>query len=224
MSGAQLTNLQDALGYMFQEPALMEQALTHSSRGPNNYQRLEFLGDRVLNLIVAQMLYETFPEEAEGSLAKRHAALVQGPMLAKIALEMDLGPYLLLSEAERQSGGAANENILSDVMEALLGALYLDGGLEPAKSLIFRLWTPHVATATLVNTDPKTELQEWAQGRALPLPDYTMLEKSGPDHAPVFVMEVKVNGFDAVRGEGPSRAKAEKSAATKLLTSLKEKS
>lgn len=217
-----LFELEQRIGYRFKNSGYMEQALTHSSKsGAANNERIEFLGDRVLNLVMAHTLYEQFPSEAEGSLAKRHSALVQGPMLAAVAITINLGDFMILSEAERTSGGAENENILSDGMEALLGAVFLDGGLEPARGVIIRLWDKYILTHTDVQQDPKTELQEWVQARGLPLPAYEIASKSGPDHSPRFEIELRVQGYNPVLADGPSRRHAEKDAARKMLAQLK---
>lgn len=217
-----LSDLETRLGYRFQNKAFMEQALTHSSKsGAANNERIEFLGDRVLNLVMAENLFKRFPEENEGNLAKRHSALVQGRMLFLIGGILSLGDFINLSESERLSGGAENENIVSDAMEALLGAIFLDGGLEAAREVILRLWGDNIATLTEAHQDPKTELQEWVQARGLPLPDYEITGKSGPDHAPTFEIEVRVKGYDPITVEGPSRRHGEKAAASKMLAFLK---
>jgi len=217
-----LFELEQRIGYRFKNSGYMEQALTHSSKsGTANNERIEFLGDRVLNLVMAHTLYEQFPADPEGSLAKRHSALVQGPMLAAVAITINLGDFMNLSEAERTSGGAENENILSDGMEALLGAVFLDGGLEPARDVIIRLWDKYILTHTDVQQDPKTELQEWVQARGLPLPAYEITGKSGPDHSPRFEIELSVQGYAPVSADGPSRRHAEKDAARKMLAQLK---
>ncbi len=217
-----LFELEQRIGYRFKNSGYMEQALTHSSKsGTANNERIEFLGDRVLNLVMAHTLYEQFPADPEGSLAKRHSALVQGPMLAAVAITINLGDFMNLSEAERTSGGAENENILSDGMEALLGAVFLDGGLEPARDVIIRLWDKYILTHTDVQQDPKTELQEWVQARGLPLPAYEITGKSGPDHSPRFEIELSVQGYSPVSADGPSRRHAEKDAARKMLAQLK---
>lgn len=218
MSMPDFDALEGKIGYRFKRRDLLQKALTHSSKNnEDNNERIEFLGDRVLNLVMAHALYETFPDETEGNLAKRHSALVQGRMLAVIGNEIDLGEFIILSESERQSGGAENENIVSDAMEALLGAVFLDGGLEPARKIIVELWGENIRTLTEAHQDPKTELQEWVQARGLPLPDYQIIDKSGPDHAPLFIIEVRVEGFDAIQAEGASRRQGEKVAASKML-------
>ncbi len=217
-----LFELEQRIGYRFRNSTYLEQALTHSSKvGAANNERIEFLGDRVLNLVMAHTLFEQFPNESEGSLAKRHSALVQGSMLAAIAVTVNLGDFLILSDAERAGGGAENENILSDAMEALLGAVFLDGGLDPARTVIITLWDKFILSPAEVHQDPKTELQEWAQARGLPLPSYEIASKSGPDHAPRFEIELKLQGHDAVLADGPSRRHAEKDAARKMLAQLK---
>lgn len=217
-------SIEGKLGYRFKDTGLVEQALTHSSKSGNaNNERLEFLGDRVLNLVVAEALYKHFPNEPEGNLAKRHSALVQGHMLAVIASMIKLGDDIILSDSERHSGGADNENILSDAMEALLGAVFLDGGIDPARTIILTLWGDNIYNLTQVNQDPKTELQEWVQARGLPLPQYEIVDRSGPDHAPVFIIEVKVEGREPLKAEGNSRRAAEKKAANMMLSSLRKK-
>lgn len=212
------TKLEEKIGYQFQNRALLLKAITHSSTGEDlNYERLEFLGDRVLGLVMAQMLFESFKGENEGGLAKRHAALVQGKTLAKIAEANNLGEFVILSQSERDSGGAQNENILADVMEALLGAVFLDGGLDPAARLIRDFWGDSIHTMTEIPLDPKTELQEWVQARGLPLPVYDIVDKAGPDHAPTFYVEVIIEGFNPLKGQGSSRREAEKKAAKEAI-------
>ena len=218
---AALAAFETRFGHRFGNAENLNLALTHSSTGAGrNYERLEFLGDRVLGLVMAELLYDVFPDEVEGDLAKRHAALVSGETLALIAEQIQLGEVLKLSHGERAGGGAKNENILADVMEALIGAIYLDAGLPPCKPVIASLWENVLHTMKEPPRDPKTGLQEWAQGRGLPLPKYDMIGRSGPDHAPVFTIAVTVEGFEPLSAEGPSRRAAEKSAATLLLNKI----
>lgn len=213
--------LQQRIKHNFTRQDLLQAAMTHASTGEDtNYERLEFLGDRVLGLVMAELLYAAFPHEAEGDLAKRHAALVQGELLATIAREMDLGDALILSEGERGAGGADNDNMLADGLEALIGALYLDAGLAPCHALIKNLWGERVNILSAPPQDPKTALQEWAQGRGLPLPTYEVASREGPDHAPVFTMRVTVQGFKPAEAAGASRRTAEKEAARILLQRL----
>ncbi len=219
-----LASLEEKIGYRFRDRLLLERALTHSSTGdPYNYERLEFLGDRVLGLVMAHTLFDTFMKESEGGLAKRHSALVQGRTLFTIAAQHKFGDYVIMAASERDAGGADNENILSDALEAVLGAVYLDGGLEAAESLILRLWGDNIHTLNEAPQDPKTELQEWVQARAFPLPEYVIVSQTGPDHAPVFTIEVRVQGAAPVQAEGSSRRQAEKTAARAMLMALKGK-
>ncbi|MCB1840977.1 MAG: ribonuclease III [Alphaproteobacteria bacterium] len=210
--------LQPLIGYTFQDQKLLQSALTHSSaKKKNNYERLEFLGDRVLGLIIAELLYQRFPEEPEGDLARRQASLVQGETVARISTGIALADFMILSDAERGSGGMENDNILSDVYEALLGAMYLDGGLEPCRKLISEQWADVLDLMIRPPMHPKTEVQEWAQGRGLPLPLYEIIEQSGPDHAPSFKIGLSVQGFKPVQAKGRSRQDAEKEAARKFI-------
>ena len=214
------------LGHAFADASLLREALTHQSAVPGrgkptaSYQRLEFLGDRVLGLVVAELLLARFPEEPEGDLARRLAALVRREALALVAGQLALGRYLVLARAEIEAGEDSNPALLADACEAVIGALYLDGGLEPARAFITRLWTPLLEAAPAPPQDAKTALQEWAQGRGLPLPHYREVERRGPDHEPVFGVEVTVEGQAPARGEGRSKRLAEQAAAGALLRRL----
>lgn len=215
---ADIAELEKRIGHNFSDKALIATALTHSSAvSATNYERLEFLGDRVLGLVIAELLYARFEGEKEGDLARRLAALVQGSFLAQIAQEMELGLFIIFSEAEAHAGGAENENILADVFEAVIGALYLDGGFNKCQALIQDLWGDRLDISAKPPQHPKTRLQEWAQGRGLPLPEYKIVGQSGPDHAPVFEIELTVKGFKPVRAQGRSRQIAEKEAAAKFF-------
>jgi ribonuclease-3 len=183
---------------------------------------LEFLGDRVLGLIVAETLFKEFSEENEGDLAKRFAALVQGDFLADVANRIHLGDYIEFSAAEREAGGAANANILADVFESLIGALYLDCGLETCRGLIMKLLSDGLYEMIAPPQHPKTELQEWAQSQGLPLPLYQIAQQTGPDHAPIFHVSLSVQSYETVIGEGRSRQQAEKEAAQKFLQVLEK--
>jgi len=219
------SGLVDLLGYNFQDPQLLEQALTHPSLQPGSagrgpYERLEFLGDRVLGLVVAEMLYNRFPTENEGALARRHAALVRRESLARIALQINLGPALSLSRSEEETGGRNNMGTLADACEAVLGAMYADGGLGPVAGLINRLWTPLMAEMAAPPKDAKTALQEWAQARALGLPVYSTLSVEGPPHSPDFLIGVEIESTAKASGRGPSKRAAEQAAAANLLEQL----
>lgn len=219
---ADLKKLQSKIDHDFRNEALLRDALTHSSAAAEaNYERLEFLGDRVLGLVMAHVLYQKFPNEAEGDLAKRQAALVQGTTLAEIAISIDLGDYIYFSDAERAAGGADNEHILADSMEALIGALYLDHGLGACEELIKQLWGDTLYTMKKPPLHPKTELQELLQGKNVALPAYEITDQNGPDHAPVFEITLSVKGFDPIKAEGRSRSMAEKEAAEAFLNTYR---
>ncbi len=211
-------DLQTRLGHIFTDPRPFEDALTHASTGKDvNYERLEFLGDRVLGLAMAHLLYTTFPDEPEGGLAQRFAALVSGETLAGIAREIGVPDCIDVSAAEKSAGGTERDHILADVMEALIGAMYLDGGFAPAEALVRKLWAGRLHTLKQPPREPKTALQEWAQARGLDLPVYDIIEKTGPDHAPEFLIEVRIDGYSPVRARAGSRRLAEKEAARLCL-------
>lgn len=213
-----MSDLQDRIGYHFKNPAYLVQALTHASiKSLSDNERLEFLGDRVLSLVMAEALYRQYPDEAEGDLALRHAALVRAATLADIAREIMLVRYLRMSDV---SGNDPGDNVLSDALEAVFGAIYLDGGFMPCAQVVTKLYGDRVAHMVQPPQDPKTALQEWAQARGLVVPEYVLVEKSGPDHAPAFVVEVRVAGQAAQQGTGASRKAAEKVAAQKMLNDV----
>ncbi|HIJ37793.1 MAG TPA: ribonuclease III [Rhodospirillaceae bacterium] len=216
-----------ALGYRFQRPEMLADALTHPSTGGgraakrrSDYERLEFLGDRVLGLVVAEMLFTRFPDESEGSLARRHAALVRREAVARVALSMGLDRALLLSKGEEEGGGRQNLTMLGDACEAVLGAVFADGGLAPAAAIIHRYWQMIMDEAISPPKDAKTALQEWAQGLGKALPDYKTLEVTGPPHEPVFLVTVTVDGFAAVTGRGSSKRAAEQAAAETMIRTI----
>ena len=211
--------LQHVLGHEFEETNLLDRALTHASAGGGRQsnERLEFLGDRVLGLVVADMLLQRFADEDEGAIAKRHTALVRREALARVARSIELGAALQLSKGEEDNGGRSNPAILADACEAVIAALYRDGGLEAARRFIAEYWTPLLEETETPPRDDKTALQEWAQGRGLPLPSYTEVDRQGPAHEPVFVIEAAVSGFPAVRADGASKRQAEQKAAAVLL-------
>lgn len=214
-----LKAFQQKLGYTFRDEALLKDALTHPSAARTDktvsaYERLEFLGDRVLSLLIAEWLFEAYPKESEGHLARRHAGLVNRDTLALIAQELGLDRCIHLASAEDMMRGRVN--ILSDALEALIGALYREAGLDALRPLIHRVWQPHIHAAAALQQDPKSALQEWAQGQGLPLPEYRLVRQSGPAHAPTYVISVTVRGFEASEAEGSSKREAEKKAATLL--------
>lgn len=223
MINPSFVKVEEIIGYKFKDPHWLERALTHSSTNDHfNYQRLEFLGDRVLGLVIAHALFVEFRGENEGGLAKRHTALVQGPTLALIGQAHGIGEHIILSESERHAGGNLNENIIADVVESLIGAIYIDGGYDEAQKAILALWGDNIQTLDEAPQDPKTELQEWVQARGLDLPCYDIIEKTGPDHAPSFVIQLTVDGQEPMTASGTSRRTAEKTVARKMLKRLKK--
>lgn len=219
-------SLQSLLGYKFIETVYINRAMTHSSAHHQSdgldYERLEFLGDRVVNLVVADLLFSMFRDEKEGALAKRHTALVRTETLAEMAKELNLGDYVVLSDAERKAGGAENDNILADIMEAVTAAIYLDGGFIAAKSFVERALGNRLHDMVEPPRDPKTSLQEWSQANDLGLPTYDVIGQSGPDHAPEFIVQVSLNGHAPQTATSTSKKRAEKDAAEKMLNNLQK--
>jgi ribonuclease III len=215
--------LETKLGYRFKNPELLERALTHASvRGGKvarfDNERLEFIGDRVLGLAIAEALNGQYPDASEGELARRYNRLVRGEACAKVARNTGLGAHLILSESEADSGGRDKTTILADAAEALLGAVFIDGGFEKARAVVRKLWQEQSEPVPEVAVDAKSALQEWAQGQGLALPKYTVVSRKGPDHAPRFTAEVIIVGKAPAQGEGASKRIAEQAAATALLT------
>lgn len=221
-----LASLAETLGHRFSRPALLTEALTHrsavSGKHPERfgYDRLEFLGDRVLGLIIANLLLRHFPTESEGQLARRFNALVQGETLATVSQSIGLGDHLILAPSEAQSGGRTNRSLLADVCEAVIAALYLDGGLPVAEAFVGRHWLPLLTAKARPRRDAKTRLQEWAQSRGLPLPAYQTVTRDGPAHDPRFVVRVTVEGLGSAEGHGGSKRVAEQLAAGKLMAQV----
>ena len=220
--------IESRIGRVFKNKALLQEALTHTSVGERrdravSYERMEFLGDRVLGLVVAQILYERFPEAGEDALAPRLNALVSRTACARAARRIDLGAALRMAPSEVKSGGRAKETILADACEALIAAIYLDAGasgLKAAKKFIETAWGDDFAGVEEAPRDPKTALQEWAAQRRRPNPHYAVVERTGPDHAPYFVVEARVEGVEALRGAGSSKRDAEREAARAMLKSV----
>lgn len=201
-------------------------ALTHRSYGSPNNERLEFLGDAVLSLVISEALYLKFPRQDEGALSRLRANLVNGETLARRARELALGEELLLGPGEMKSGGFRRDSILAGAVEALIGAVYLEAGFGAARELVLAVFAREIAAVSPERAikDPKTRLQEYLQGRHLPLPDYQVLSIEGHDHAQVFRVECRVAGLsEALTGEGSSRRKAEQEAAEKALQLLLER-
>lgn len=219
------SELEQRLAYRFIDQGLLGLALTHRSVTKDSAathpdltnERLEFLGDRVLGLAVADLLYKEYPKEAEGKLALRLAALVSRESLGAVAKTLSLEQHIEVGESERKQSG---HSIVANACEALIGAVYLDSGLDAAKKLIEPLWRPLMEADLTPPKDAKTALQEWAQAKGLPLPEYEVSESTGPAHEPHFVMAVTVKGYLPVTGEGPSKRVAAQAAASKMLASL----
>ena len=223
-------DLEETLGTVFKRPELLTEALTHPSalgftRGrrrnsrtpPKGYERLEFLGDRVLGLIIADLLWRRFPQEPEGPLTRRHTSLVRREALSRVAEASGLENHILLSPAEAAAG---NPGILADACEAVIAALYLDGGFEAARALVERLWQPLLAEMTQPPRDPKGELQEWTQARGLGLPSYQLRKRSGPDHALLFTVAAAIAGEEPATASASTKRAAEAQAAALLLERL----
>ncbi len=211
------------IDYQFNQPDLLEQALTHRSTGANNNERLEYLGDALLGFIVAEHLYRRFPDADEGQLTRARAALVNQTSLAKIARALEIAPSIRLGEGEKKSGGWRRDSILSNTLEALIGAIYLDGGIDACASAVTS-WFKTALAETRPDTaqkDPKTELQEYLQARRLPLPDYETVETTGAPHKQEFTVRCTISVLsDPVFASGSSRRRAEQSVAQSVLDVL----
>jgi ribonuclease-3 len=223
MTARDLDRLQDTLGHRFANPDLLALALTHASavngtRGARQtYQELEFLGDRVLGLVVADVLTEEFPQATEGDLSRWFHRLVSGDVCAEVANELQLAKYLKMGKGPKKSAGSASPGVLADACEAVIAAVYRDGGIEAARGLIERRWRPRIAGMSTPLRDAKTELQEWAHRRGFEAPSYTQIARSGPDHKPEFDIEVSVGDIAPEKGRGGSKRDAEQEAAASLL-------
>lgn len=221
--GADISAFMDRLGHHFAKPELLVRALTHSSIGsatrPDN-QRLEFLGDRVLGLSMAEALFKADRAASEGQLAPRFNALVRKETCAAVAREIDLGAVLKLGRSEMMSGGRRKEALLGDAMEAVIAAVYLDGGFETARELVLRLWGERISHVEEDARDAKTALQEWAQARGLPPPGYDTVSREGPDHAPVFTIAVRLASGETEQAQAGAKRQAEQAAAAALLKRL----
>lgn len=213
------------LGYAFGDPTLLRQALTHRSAadprtgGLDSNERLEFIGDRVLALLIAEFLAERFPREREGALGRRLGSLVAWDSLARVAQELDLGAALLVPSGEGRAGVHRRDNVLADALEAVLGAIYQDGGLDAARPVVRRLWTPLLEADLKPPVAAKSRLQEWLAARGQPLPEYRVVSSAGPDHQPVFVVSVGAMGRKA-EGMGDTKRAAEQAAAEAWMQGL----
>lgn len=217
---AEIKAFEGRIGYRFKDPALLVRALTHGSVSsptrPDN-QRLEFLGDRVLGLVMATALLEADKEAPEGLLAPRFNALVRKETCAEVAAEVDLGAVLKLGRSEMLSGGRRKLALLGDAMEAVIAAVYKDGGFKAAEDMVLRLWGKRIDTVEADARDPKTTLQEWAQARKQQPPSYVLVDRSGPDHAPQFTIAVRLQDGSEVQAKAGSKRQAEQAAARMML-------
>ncbi len=214
-----LRQLENRLGYTFSDQALLTAALTHRSAGKSHNERLEFLGDSLVNHVVAVALFRQFPEASEGQLSRLRAKIVRGSHLAEIALRLDVGAALILGTGERKSGGRNRHSILADALEAISAAILLDAGFEVASAVLMAWFEPSIGAISLTDErDPKTRLQEWLQGNGHPVPEYDVLAVTGEDHSQEFLVSCKVTPFKAVwEGRGTSRRQAEQDAAVRVL-------
>jgi len=221
-----MTNdLENNIKYKFKNKKLLEVAITHSSVQSSHYnnERLEFLGDRVLGLAISDLLYKKFNHEDEGSLAKRHTALVKREALSNVAEKINMESFIKVSSSEYKSGGTKKKTILSNAIEAVIGAIYLDSGYETAYEFIKEFWDDMLEAQEAPPEDAKSRLQEWAQGKSFKLPTYKVIGKSGSDHSPEFEIEVFVETLGSASAKAESKKRAEKLAAEKLLKKIEKK-
>ena len=219
MEAAAAPTLESLLAYVFRDTGLLQAALTHGSHevAGHDYQRLEFLGDRVLSLVIADALYHRFPAEKEGPLAARLSLLVRAETCAQVGEALRLDEFILLGRIEKRKGVQRMTSVLGDVVESLIGALYLDGGMDVARGFILKQWQALLEAAPSSLKDAKTFVQEWALGRALPLPAYRVSNTQGPDHAPLFTVALQVGLMATIEGKGPSKQTAEMVAAQAFI-------
>lgn len=225
MSGSRVAGLETALSYRFSRPTLLRQALTHSSYAVDHNERLEFLGDSIVDMVVSMLLFAQFPESREGDLSRLRAQFVKQEALHEIALELDLGSFLLLGDGEHRSGGRQRPSILADALEAVFGAVYLDGGFDAVRDVIGRLYRSKLSSIDPASSfkDAKTALQEVMQARRLPLPRYEMVAERGEAHAREFEVRCVLEGVSLnTSGVGSSRRIAEQAAARAALQELEK--
>lgn len=218
-AAARYDEIAKRIGYEFKNRALLRHALTHSStkRKRDDYERLEFLGDRVLGLVIAEQLFRSRPDDREGHMSARHSGLVRGDACAEVGRSLSIADFVVMGQNEMHKKMNLNTTVIGDVIEALIGGIYLDGGLEAVKSFVLRNWKPLLAAAATQEKDSKTFLQEWALARSLPIPVYTITKREGPEHAPVFEVAVEIKDREPMQGTGKSKRLAEMDAATNFL-------
>ncbi len=217
------------INYKFTDHAILEEALTHPSVNKRNsedqivsYERLEFLGDSILNMVISAMLFKMFPEEKEGALAKRKTDLVCGSTIANVAKEIELGNFIIMNNSERCNGGKCNLKNLENSLEALIGAIYIDGGLESVEKFIIQHWEKLAKDILDPPQDPKTSLQEWTQKNKLPLPEYELVKQTGPAHNPEFTISIFIENYGKVSACASSKKIAEQKAAELILEKIKK--
>lgn len=215
-----LARLSDRLGYVFSDTDLLQQALTHGSSGrkAKDYERLEFLGDRVLSLVIADALYRQHGKEKEGKLAARHSAIVRGEVCAAVGGAMGLHDFIKVGDTEKKTGVHKMKSVLGDVVEAVIGAIHIDGGFEAARKVILHFWAEALRQPDTAQKDAKTFVQEWALGKALPLPRYELAGRQGPEHRPQFTVRLTIDKHKEAEGMGPTKQAAEMAAASAFIT------
>ncbi|MCF8475174.1 MAG: ribonuclease III [Emcibacter sp.] len=217
----QYSGLYKILGYVFKNEALLREALTHPSlEGGAQYQRLEFVGDRVLGLVIAEWLFEYYADASEGGLASRHTNMVRKETLAKVSKAMKLADFIHMAKSTEDNGGRKKITILADVCESVIGAVNLDGGYHEARKIVRKFWKCYIAQDSIGDRDAKTKLQEWVQARQIATPKYSVIERTGPAHEPYFTIEAKIQGLEPEIGKGKSKRHAEQDAAFKLLNRI----
>ena len=218
------SNFYQTIGYTFKNENTLKEALTHISLGSGsksfNYERLEFLGDRVLGFVVAALLFRTFPDESEGQLARRSSNLVRKEALVRVAEQIDLGAFLRLSKGETFSGGRQRPSLLADCTEALLAAIFIDGGIEAAEAFVNKFWAPYIHESHAAEKDAESAIQEWTQARHLALPVYEVVEVKGKGHMPTFKVRLQIKGLKPVEAVGKTKREAEHIAAAKALEQI----
>jgi ribonuclease-3 len=213
--------VRDRLGYAPKDPSLFERAVTHSSTGPDSYERLEFLGDRVLGLVIARALYDRYPDEPEGQMSRRYNALVARETCADVGRELGLPALIRVGRQARSDGANDSDNVVGDVVEALIGALLLDGGMDRAEAFVLAGWQTFLAGQGRAPQHPKSALQELAAARGRKAPRYEVVSQTGAHHHPKFVIKVSVHGLGEANAEGSSKQEAETAAAAALLEQLR---
>ena len=218
-SRAPLSRLSDRIGYVFTDAELLQQALTHGSSGrkAKDYERLEFLGDRVLSLVIADQLFHNHRKEQEGKLAARHSSIVRGDVCAAVGEAIGLHDFIKVGDTEKKTGVHKMKSVLGDVVEALIGAIYIDGGFDAARKVILTHWADVLRHPDTVQKDAKTFVQEWALAKALPLPRYELAGRQGPEHKPQFTVRLTIEKHKEAEGMGPTKQAAEMAAAAAFI-------